>query len=89
MLEFENYRSKLILEFRNWLINKGYTKSTAYSYSKEVDRIIREIGLYATEDEIKDFLRNLNYYTRTNYVTAWNRFKEFLDGGVCDDSIDI
>ncbi len=70
----------LVYQFREWLKKKGYTESTAYTYSLQVGRILREIGINASESEIKQLLSSINCYTRTNYVTAWNRFKEFLNG---------
>ena len=72
----------IIFQFREWLKKKGYTDSTAYTYSTQVGRILRDIGIDASEYEIKQLLSSINCYTRTNYVTAWNRFKEFLNGGV-------
>jgi len=82
-LEREIYTStasneKLVKDFRRWLEKKGYAKSIVSNYPCYIRSLMRNCNIY-DEESVMRFLWKKPRRTRQSYVSAYYRFKEFLE----------
>ena len=69
------------MNFVKWCFNKGYRGSTALRTLEMVRTVENKTGKTIgdiSEEEARAVLLNLRHNTRRNYLTAFRRYKEYL-----------
>lgn len=70
-----------LVHFQNFMLeNLGLSKRSSYVYASRVRWMLRQLEGGITAEKVAQLIQNTGEHSRaSNYVSAWNRFREFFE----------